>query len=90
MNQELFQSFTTLAYRPFIDPINVHRLWYWLLIPLALGIAVTYKAVRVGDMSHYVRQVAAMTAQIVGAMFLLGLGSYLLIQHVLPLILPVK
>lgn len=79
-----------LAYTPFIDPINAHRLWYWLLIPLALGISVGYKAIRVGDMRQYPRQVAMMTIQIVGAMVLLGLASYLLIQHIIPIILPVR
>lgn len=77
-----------LAYTPFIDPINVHRVWFWLLIPLSLGISITYKAVRVGDMRHYPRQVLVMTVQIVAAMVLLGLASYLLIQHILPRILP--
>jgi len=78
-----------LAYTPFIDPINVHRTWYLLIVPLALGIAMTYKAIRVGDLKHYPKQVLVMTVQIVGVMALLGLGSYLLIQHVVPRILPV-
>jgi hypothetical protein len=80
--------FNLLAYTPFIDPINVHRIWYMLIVPLSLGIAITYKAIRVGDMKQYPKQVIAMTAQIVGIMALLGLGSYLLIQHIVPRILP--
>lgn len=79
-----------LAYTPFIDPIDVHRVWYMLIVPLALGIAITYKAIRVGDMKQYPRQVLAMTAQVVGVMALLGLASYLLIQHVIPRILPLE
>jgi hypothetical protein len=79
-----------LAYTPFIDPLDVHRVWYMLIVPLALGIAVTYKAIRVGDMKQYPRQVFAMTAQVVGVMALLGLASYLLIQHVIPRILPLE
>ncbi len=78
-----------LAYTPFIDPINVHSTWFWLLLPLALGVSVVYKALRVGDMRHYVRQVLAMTIQIVVVMVLLGIASYVLIQHVVPRILPV-
>jgi len=77
-----------LAYTPFIDPINVHRTWYLLLFPLALGISITYKAMRVGDMGQYIKQVLVMTAQIVGFMVLLGIASYVLIQHVIPRILP--
>ena len=79
-----------LAYRPFIYPLNLHAAWYMLIAPLALGIALTYKAIRVGDMKQYAKQVVVMSVQIVGAMGLLGLASYLLIQHVLPRILPLQ
>lgn len=39
----------TLLFRPFLDPIELHGLWWVLLIPLALGISVVYKAVRLPD-----------------------------------------
>ncbi|MCC6675620.1 MAG: hypothetical protein IT436_00625 [Phycisphaerales bacterium] len=81
-------SLLLLAYRPFIDPVDIQRIWYFLLIPLALGIAITYKAVRIPDMRRYPRQVALMTVQIVIAMLALGAASFLLVQHVAPLILP--
>ncbi|MBX3382680.1 MAG: hypothetical protein KF864_04125 [Phycisphaeraceae bacterium] len=79
-----------LPWRPFIDPIDVHRAWYLLIVPLALGISIVYKAVRVGDMRQYPRQVAVMTVQIIGAMALLGLASYLLIEHIVPAIFPAR
>lgn len=77
----------TLAYRPFIDPIDIQRIWYFLLIPLALGIAVTYKAVRIPDMRRYPRQVGIMTVEIVIAMLALGAGSFIVVQYLAPLIL---
>lgn len=77
-----------LAYTPFIDPINAHQSWYLLLPPLALLISIVYKAVRVGDMNYYIRQVLAMTLQVVVVMVLLAVGAFLLIQHILPVILP--
>lgn len=80
----------TPAYRPFLDPINMQRSWYLLLIPLSLGIAVTYKAVRVNDMRTYPRQVAAMTVQIILGMLALGAASFVLVQYVFPAILPMK
>lgn len=83
-------NISLLAYTPFIDPINVHGTWFWMLIPLALGVSTVYKALRVGDMKHYIRQVLAMTVQIVLVMVLLGIASYLLIEHVVPRILPVR
>jgi hypothetical protein len=36
-----------LAWRPFLDPLNLHEYWWAFLVPLALGVAFTYKAVRV-------------------------------------------
>lgn len=78
----------TLAWRPFLDPINLHDQWFLLLIPIALGVSMAYKAVRVHDLRTYPRQVIVMTVQIILAMALLGLGSYLFIQHLVPLIAP--
>jgi hypothetical protein len=69
-----------LAYRPFIDPLNLHDVWWALLVPLSLGIAIAYKAVRTRDMGMYWRQVAIMTVQIVVAMVLLAVASYLFVE----------
>lgn len=79
-----------LAYRPFVDPIDLQRGWYLLLIPLSLGIAVAYKAVRVSDMRTYPREVIVMTIQIIFAMLALGAASFMLVQHVLPMVLPMR
>lgn len=80
------------SYRPFIDPIDhlfdAHRWWFLFLIPLALGVSVAYKAVRVVDMATYWRQVAAMTVQIVLSIIALGAIFFVFIQYVLPLIAP--
>jgi hypothetical protein len=69
-----------LAYRPFIDPLNLHDAWWALLIPLSLGISIAYKAVRVRDMDTYWRQVIIMTIQIVVAMVLLAVASFLFVE----------
>lgn len=79
---------TLSAWRPFLDPLDVNRSWFVLLLPLALGIAVAYKAIRVPSMKTYWREVAIMTGQIVLGMAALGAASYLFIQHVLPAIAP--
>jgi hypothetical protein len=71
---------TTLAWRPFLDPINIHELWWALLVPMALGVSVVYKAVRVKTMDHYWREVVIMTAQIVLAMIMLGAAVYVFIE----------
>lgn len=87
---DLLVAHLPLAYRPFIDPIDLQRGWYLLLIPLALGIAAAYKAVRVNDLRTYPREVVVMTIQIIFAMLALGAASFMLVQHVLPMVLPMR
>lgn len=77
-----------LAWRPFIDPLEVHAAWWLFLVPLALGISLAYKAVRLPTLEHYWRQVGLMTAQIVLAMVLLGAATFLFIEYLVPLIAP--
>lgn len=78
----------TLAWRPFLDPLPIEDGWFLLLIPLALLVSMGYKAVRVGDMSRYWREVAVMTVQVILAMILLWIAAYLVIFRIVPLILP--
>lgn len=79
---------STLAWRPFLDPLDLHRWWFVLIVPLSLGISVAYKAIRVERMRGYWREVAMMTAHIVLGMAALGAASYLFVQHLLPAIAP--
>jgi hypothetical protein len=79
-----------LAWRPFLDPLNLHAYWWAFLLPLSLGIAASYKAVRVHDLSDYPRQVAIMTGQIILAMILLGAAAFLFLEFVVPMIAPVR
>ncbi|MBX3386430.1 MAG: hypothetical protein KF768_07655 [Phycisphaeraceae bacterium] len=68
-----------MGYRPFIDPISLHEHWFWLLLPMALGVSIVYKAIRLRDMERYWRAVMIMTVQIVVGMIVLGIASYLLV-----------
>jgi hypothetical protein len=77
-----------LAWRPFLDPMNLHAWWWAFLLPLSLGISIAYKAVRVADLRDYPRQVLVMTAQIILGMVLLGIAAYLFLVFVLPHIVP--
>lgn len=76
------------AWRPFLDPLDLHGYWYLFLVPLALGISVAYKAIRMPTLDGYARAVVIMTAQIVLAMVLLWVASYLFVAWVLPAIVP--
>ena len=79
---------TTLAYTPFIDPLDLHDIWFVLIVPLAFGIALAYKAVRCGQAKRYPRQVLMMTVQIVVGIALLGVASYIVLDKILPMIAP--
>jgi hypothetical protein len=68
-----------LAYRPLLDPLNVHDIWWMFLVPMALGISIVYKAVRVQTMDRYRQQVAIMTVQIILGMIALAVVSYLFV-----------
>lgn len=76
----------TLAYTPFIDPINIHQYWYLLLLPVAFFVSLAYKACRVEPLSDLAKEVAVMTVQIVIVMILLGVASFLFVERVLPMI----
>ena len=75
------------AYIPFLDPIGLlHTWWYLLLVPLAFGISMVYRALKLQSLDHYWRAVFTMTAQIVLAMIGLGIGLVLLVSVIVPLI----
>ena len=79
-----------LAYIPFINPLNVfHVWWYLLLAPMALGIAVVYKALKLASLEQYWRQVVMMTVQILLGMIALAVGLAILVQLIIPA-LPVQ
>jgi hypothetical protein len=76
-----------LAYIPFLEPISFfQQWWYVLLVPLSFGISVIYKALRMGSLRGFWRQVAIMTTQIVLGMIALAIGLTVLIQVIIPLL----
>jgi hypothetical protein len=70
----------TLAHRFFIDPLDVHSLWWLTLLPIALFISMAYKAIRLPTMDRYWPQVASMAVQIVLAMIGLAAACYVIIE----------
>ena len=80
----------TLAWRPFLDPLDLHAYWYFLLVPLALGISIAYKAVRVRNMDRYWLNVLSMTAQVVGAIIGLGILAYIVLILIVPWLVPME
>jgi hypothetical protein len=77
-----------LAWRPFLDPLNLHEYWWAFLVPLALGVAFTYKAVRVRDLRELPKRTAVLTVQIILGMILLGAAFFAFLEYVVPVIAP--
>lgn len=77
-----------LAYRPFIDPIDAHKWWFVLLLPMAFFLSLAYKSVRVADLRDLLRNTLVMSVQITLAMIGLGFAFYMFVQFVLPHIVP--
>jgi len=72
---------TLLAYRPFIDPLQVafpHLSDYWMLfsLPLLIGICLVYKGTKVADLSHLIHDAAKMLIQIIVVMTLAAVAVY--------------
>ena len=88
MNLATFLGPFVAAYTPFVDPLNLHRQWYLLLLPLALLTAVAYKAVRTRDMRRYPVEVLVMAAQILLGMIALALGFLVFVEVLIPLLAP--
>ncbi len=73
------------AWRPFLDPLPMTGAWWWLtIIPLAFGVSVVYKAVRMRTLEGYWRNVLVMTAQIILGMVGLAVGVHLLLEFIVP------
>ena len=79
---------SVLAYTPFIDPLNIHRFWFLLIIPMGLFISLAYKSVRLPDLRDLPKQVLVMTVQITLGMIALGAAAYLLVQFIIPMVAP--
>jgi uncharacterized membrane protein YwzB len=57
-----------------------------LLIPLAFGIAVIYKALRMRTLDGFWRHVTVMTTQVVLAMIALAIALTIVVEVVVPLL----
>lgn len=77
-----------LGWRPFLDPLDLHSQWWAFLVPLSFLISVTYRAVRMRDLTGYWRAVAIMTVQIILAMIALGAAAFCFVEFLIPMLAP--
>jgi len=76
-----------MAWIPFMQPMNaLQSTWYLLLIPMAFGIAVIYRALREESYATYWRSVVIMTGQIVFGIAAIALALGMFVQFVIPLL----
>lgn len=78
-----------LAYTPFLDPLpGTTHFWWFLVVPLSFGVAMSWKAVRGPSLSNglaaYWKAVITMVVQVVLAVVGIAVGLFILVQMVLP------
>lgn len=59
---------TGYGWRPFLTPMPVWDYWFWLLLPLALGVAVAYKTTKCASAATIPREAALLAVWIVGGL----------------------
>ena len=61
-----------LAYTPFLSPLPIWNYWPLLLLPLTAGVAIVYKSIKCGSMSHVPREAASIFVWILIGMAIAG------------------
>lgn len=67
-----------LLYTPFVDYIEVGGHWYLWLVPLAAGIAIVYKTLRIRNIRKLPAEAAGLTATILVGMVFAAAVLYLI------------
>ncbi len=70
-----------LLYTLFLDPIPVGEGWPWLLLPLAAGIAVVYKTLKVRNIRQMPLVAAGLTVTILAGMAVAGAALWLIVIY---------
>lgn len=75
-------SLVLLTYRPFLDPLDLHRHWLWLLPPLAFAIALVYKTLKLPHLDHLWSQTFRLTLVILIIASLAAIGLWGVVELV--------
>jgi len=60
----------TAAWRPLLDPLTLDGHWFWMTLPMALAIAVVYKAIKLENLARLPQQAILLAIQFVIVMVL--------------------
>ncbi len=69
-------------WRPVLDPLPVDTYWLWLMLPLVVGVAVVYKALKVNDLAKLPSQALTLVVQLVVLMAVAAAVLWLLTELV--------
>lgn len=74
----------TLAWRPFVEPLDLHQQWLWLLPPIVVAVAVVYKSLKMPRFTFalLLSESARLSAYILLLMALAGAALYLVVEGV--------
>lgn len=76
-----------LAWAPLLQPAPGVQNWWWLLvIPMAFGVSMAYKAIRVQHTSEWPKAVVRMALQVIAAVIAIAIGTYVLVILLLPML----
>ncbi len=65
------------AWALFVNPVQVGSAWaLWMVLPLCLGVAIAYKAIRVPDLRKLWLEVLKLMAYMVVGLAALGVGLW--------------
>lgn len=67
---------TTHPYRPFRDPLPLGDIWFALLIPIAILVSITYKAVRMPSLKGFWPSVLLLAVKIILGVLALAAALY--------------
>ena len=76
----MFPLFT--AWVPFLQPMDLHAHWLWLLLPLVFGIALVYKTLKLPDVSMILAETTRLSIYIFVLMFAAGTILWAVVETV--------
>jgi hypothetical protein len=70
-----------VSWKPFLTPMPVWDYWFWLLVPLALGVALAYKCTKCHLASEVPKEAVVLTLWILGGLIAAALGLAVVVHY---------
>jgi hypothetical protein len=71
-----------VAWRPFLDPLPIwsNAVWPWLLVPLAVAVALVYKSIKCRTMRDVPREAASIAIWIIVGMVIAAVALAVVVR----------